>query len=306
MGMLEKYEKVAAVRKHIFDIPDFIDTIPERGAALWAFRTYVGQALRLLWREPEIALFAAAQWIAVVLVYVTWAWGIRHIDLPAELDWLGTLLEAAWSIACLAIVAVPVAFLTACIGMVHFLRQEGRPSTLFACMGRVAPRMRPLWTFTLIDVGITAGQWFNRIPSRRRSRPVAALATGEALYYAWKVATVGMLPALLADRTLLQAANESVDLVKRRLAEAMLLRSGYTLSAWLVGLAALGVAWWQLRAHRAALPDFEGAAFWFWAPAVIAIGVVQLFLRPVFILASSELYHRYRHEADEAQPRDFS
>lgn len=289
--------------ERIRKLPGFSETVPARAAALRRFGQHARKALRLLGSEPEIAVFAAAQWVAAGLAYALWLWGDARFELPAEFWSLQDLVDVLWAGSCLLLVACTTGFFTACIGAVHFLRMEGEPSTIFGCMGRAAPRLGALWSFTFVDAGLTAMQGAARIPVGRYWTPERFIER-EALHYAWKVATVGILPALLAERSPRQAANEAVELARARLADAMLLRSGYNITCWIVAVATFALAFWQLRANASAVRDFAGGSPWFLA-LLISVGVVHLLVRPAYIIASSELYHDYRASRDP-QPRDFS
>lgn len=285
MGMFTYFDEVGSVREEIRGIPRFSQSRPARRAALPAFVAHVRKAFGLLASEPEILVFAALQWASVMLVFALWWQGLDFT--PEEVTF------TLWALACVAIAALPVGFFTACIGAVHFLRQAGEASTVPACVRLVLPKMGPLWVFTLVDVGFTAMQAVERMPSRR-PRSAASRALSEALYYAWKLATIGILPAILAERTLVQAANESVDLVKKRLPEAALLRIGYSSVCWVIGLTAYALTLGALHASDALVPAGAGAAFWIAGPLVAALGLVHLLVRPVYVLASCDLYHEYR------------
>lgn len=281
-------------------LPAFSETVPWWGTALRGFGSQMLRALRLLWEEPEIAVFAAGQWVAAALAYALWSWGNELVLLPSEFWWLQDVLDFLWASACLALALWPIGFFTACIGAVHFLRMEGAPSTMRACMQRAQPRTGALWTLACVDAALHAIQVLARIP-HGRYWTAERFIEREALHYAWKVGTIGMLPALLAERSLRQAADEAVALARARLPEAMLLRSGYNVAGRLItfaSLAASAIAYWQLRARAVALPDFASGLFWLWAPVIGAIGVVHLLIRPVYVIASSELYHGYRAQGD--------
>lgn len=291
MGVFASFEEMGSVREEIREIPGLLQSRPARREALPAFVAHVRKALGLLASEPEILAFAALQWASVMLVFVLW-W--RGLDFTPE-----EVTFSLWAVACVAIAALPVGFFTACIGAVHFLRQAGEASTVPACVRLVLPKMGPLWVFTLVDLGFTAMQAVDRMPSRR-PRSAASRALSEALYYAWKLATIGILPAILAERTLAQAANESVDLVKKRLAEAALLRIGYSSVCWIIGLAAYALTLVALHAGDALVPAGAGEAFWVAGPLVAALALVQLLVRPIYVLASCDLYHEYRGHASVA------
>ena len=285
MDMFAFVEDLGAARKQIRGIPRLVESRPARSTAMARFGERVRHAAGLLVQEPEIVGFAVLQWIAIMLTYALWMWGIDAM--PGEITFI------FWTIACLVLVALPVGFFTACIGAVHFLRRAGEPSSIPACMRLVAPKVWALWAFSALDVGFTAYQVLDRMPSKR-SRSAAERALSEALYYAWKLATIGILPAILAGRPLRKAAEESADLVRQRLADAALLRIGYSSVCWILGITVYAATLVAVNVYELSTPDSFGYYLWLVGPIVVALAFILLFARPVYVLASCELYHDYR------------
>lgn len=285
MEMFAFVEDLGAVRKDIRGIPGLVQSKPARRTALAHFGERVRHAGALLAQEPEIVGFAALQWISAMLVYALWVWAMEAM--PGEFAFL------FWTIACLVLVALPVGFFNACIGAVHFLRRAGEPSSIPACIRLVAPKVGALWAFHAMDVGFTVYQVLDRLPSKR-SRSAAQRALSEALYYAWKLATIGILPAILAGRPLRKAAEESADLVRQRLAEAALLRIGYSSVCWILGIAVYAITLVSVNVYELSTLDSAGYYLWLVGPVVVALAFILLFARPVYVVASCELYHDYR------------
>ena len=284
MEMFAFVEDLGAVRKDIRGIPGLVKSRPARRAALASFGERVRHATHLLAQEPEILGFAVLQWVAVMLVYVLWMGAVD--EMPGEFGFFFS------TIVCLVLVALPVGFFTACIGAVHFLRRAGEPSSIPACIRLVAPKVWALWAFSAMDAGFTAYQFLDRMPSKR-SRSAADRALSEALYYAWKLATIGILPAILAGRPLRKAAEESADLVRKRLADAALLRIGYSSVCWILGIAVYAITLVSVNVYGST-PDSFGYSVWLVGPIVVALAFILLFARPVYVVASCELYHEYR------------
>jgi hypothetical protein len=299
MEMFAFVEDLGAVRKDIRGIPGLVQSRPARRTAVARFGQRVRHAGALLVQEPEILGFALLQWICVMLVYALWMWAVN--EMPGE---FGFFLSTA---VCLVLVGLPVGFFTACIGAVHFLRRAGEPSSIPACIRLVAPRVWALWAFSAMDVGFTAYQVLDRMPSKR-SRSAAERALSEALYYAWKLATIGILPAILAGRPLRKAAEESADLVRKRLADAALLRIGYSSVCWILGIAVYATTLVAVNVYGLSTPDSFGYYLWLVGPIVVALAFILLFARPVYVIASCELYHDYRgHPAmPHGEPRPAS
>lgn len=285
MEMFTFVEDLGSVRKDIRGIPGLVKSKPARRTAMARFAERVRHAGALLLQEPEILGFALLQWICVMLVYALWMWAVN--EMPGEFGFFFS------TIVCLVLVGLPVGFFTACIGAVHFLRRAGEPSSIPACIHLVAPKVWALWAFTALDVGFTAYQVLDRMPSKR-SRSAADRALSEGLYYAWKLATIGILPAILAGRPLRKAAEESADLVRRRLADAALLRIGYSSVCWILGIAVYAATLVSVNVYELSTPDSYGYYLWLVGPIVVALAFILLFARPVYVLASCELYHDYR------------
>jgi hypothetical protein len=75
---------------------------------------------------------------------------------------------------------------------------------------------------------------------KRYFSPAAAAqrAVAEALYYAWKVGTIGVPPALLTGKGLIEAGKDLISLVKSKLWKVLKLRGGYSAVCWIIGVAA--------------------------------------------------------------------
>jgi hypothetical protein len=61
----------------------------------------------------------------------------------------------AWSFLCVALAAYPIAVLTGAMGAAHFLREQGHPSTMAACLKLALPNSSKLWAFHALDGCLT-------------------------------------------------------------------------------------------------------------------------------------------------------
>lgn len=300
--------KLAFVRDEIRNIPG-IEQKPKRGGAVKYFFIRAGQAIKLIFTEQEILVFAILQWVAIGLGYFLW---VQMLDWIPEEVWRSTetsdsgsvadLVLLAWSFVIVGIVALPIGILNACIGAVHFLRRQNRPSTIAACLQIVLPRAWPLWIFSWTDSWITVSQILKRLPKKRGS---GNSVLSEALYYAWKLGTIGVLPALLSGRGLVDAGKDSVLLVKNKIADTSLLRVGYSLICWVVGVGTyIGTIFFFIFFDNL-IPDGEIYStiyeFYFWAgvPILVAVGFILLFLRPIYTISSADIYSDYLQETNQ-------
>lgn len=277
---------------------------------MWALENF-GQffsrtrnALGLIAQEREILAFSALQWVCIAVAYYAWIQFMRWIpeDVLRENsgDYAYEIAVLLWSGLCIAAAAYPVGILSGCVGAAHFLRAQGQESTVGACLKLVLPLSGRLGVFHAVDGWITAERILDRLP-RRGGGSFLGRAAKEAAYYAWKVATVGMLPALLSGRGVLEAGKDSLELLKARPGEVIALRLGYSAVCWMIGLLAYfgGMAWMisQPAADRYSIYAVAGV------PLLVAVGIVVLFLRPIFVLAACQLYSDFLHERSRPRQR---
>lgn len=278
--------------------------ISEHLGNLWSRSLY---AISLIFREKEIILFAALQWIVIALLYYVWVQAVGWV--PMEV-WRSeskiynialNLAFFAWSYLCVTLAAYPIGLFTGCMGAAHFLREQGHSSTIAACLKIALPNAGRLWAFATVDGWITVDQFLERLPKKRGRPTPAQRAISEALYYAWKVGTIGVVPAILTGKDLIEAGRESVSLVKGKLKDVLALRGGYSAVCWIIGIAGyIGGLFFAFL-----VPVFEGKhpffTFYLWMgiPLLVAVGAVKLFVRPIFVIASFKLYSDYLKERNK-------
>ncbi len=293
----------AEIKQEILEIPE-VGGNPRR---VWSwhnlkdFLGWTGRAFRWVFEEKHILLFAFFQIVAIAAGYYLWVQMLGWI--PKEV-WESdeklqniklNLAVFGWSFLCVGLVSGPVAVFTGCMGASHFLKRAGLPSGMMSCLRMVLPRAWPLWIFCWMDCWFTVLQILERLPKRGRDGAEDRFIK-ELLYYSWKLGTVGMLPSLLNGKNLFLAAKESVLLIRDKPYEVMLLRGGYSLFCWIVGvLAYAGTAAFFFTHHH--LIETGNWVYWVyvWAgiPILIATAVIQIFLRPIFVLGSCEVYSDY-------------
>ncbi|MFH1640686.1 MAG: hypothetical protein ABIA66_01845 [Candidatus Omnitrophota bacterium] len=292
------------VKKEISDISDIKDTKRRIWGTVYLkdFVKRSAYAFQLIFQEKEIIIFALLQWAVIGLIYYLWVQALGWIPeyiWQAEGESSGMLISMvlmAWTFLCIGLAAFPLSILSGCMGASHFLTKQGYPSTIAGCVKLVSQRLWNLWIFHWIDGWITANQVLERLPKKGGRGPAAKVALNELLYYAWKLGTIGVLPAILNGRNLIAAGKESIDLVRKHPQEAVLLRGGYSLFCWVVGIVAyVGSIIFFISQHHlfAAKPGIYGFYFLMGVPVIIATGTVLLFLRPIYVIASCSLYSDY-------------
>jgi len=310
--MRQIFETVRQVRDALGDIGR---NRPSREGALAAFRRRIATVLPLLLREPEIFVFALLQWLVIGLAYLLW---VQMLDWIPESVWKSAVendggsvadyVLMAWSFVCVGLAAFPVGLLTGAMGAAHIQHRSASGSTALGCLRMVLPRAGTLWAFHWADGWITVTQIVRRLPSRDDLTHPARRAASEAMYYAWKLGTAGMLPNLLAGRGLVESGKASVGFVRRRLGEVALLRAGYSAMCWIVGIAAWAgmlVLVKSVDIVPANRPVYAYVyEFYLWAavPILVAVGIVMLVLRPVYVIALGELYAEDQQRIGTAGP----
>jgi hypothetical protein len=301
-------KKLDFVKEEIHKIPGS-DKKPRRGTALKYFFVSTRESIGLIFKEKEIIFFALLQWVAIALGYYLWIqmlnWIPEEVWRSTENSDSGSIADVVlllWSFVVVGLVALPIGILTACIGAVHLLHRQGKSSTIATCLSIVIPRAGRLWFFQWIDSWITVKQILKRLP-KKRDWPPSALS--EALYYAWKLGTLGIPFALLTGRGLIESGKQSVMLVKDKLADTMLLRTGYSVISWIIGIVAyVGTIFFFIYFDNL-VPQGEAYSvvfdiyFWAGVPLLVAVGIIQLFVRPIFILSSAKLFADYIDTKEE-------
>lgn len=268
------------------------------------FMTFCGQlryTFRLISEEKEILFFAALQWFAIGIAYLLW---VQMLDwIPDEVwqevakekqddDATFALLNLAllgWSFLVVAVVSYPISLFSAAMVAAHYLRSAGEVSTVGRCLGLASRHLGRLWVFTTIDAWLTVRAILDRLPKKRDRR------TGleELVYYAWKIGTAGVLPALVAGKGYFEAAKDSLALLKKQPARMVGIRMGYSLLCWIVGVGAYaGAIYYFFVFGGAQKGTNEIYHFYFMmvVPIFIAAGVVSVLIRPFFLIMTAKLY----------------
>jgi len=276
------------------------------------FRSKVGYAFSLAFKEKEIFVFALLQWATIGLVYLLW---VQMLDWIPEDVWRSTVdsdsgsiadwVLLGWSFLCVGIAAFPIGILTGSMGATHFLHRQGRESTIAASLKLVLPQSWALWSFHWIDGWITVNQILKRLPSKNNHTSIEKRILDEALYYAWKLGIAGVLPSIVTGNNLIQSGKNSVIFVKRNFSKVARLRAGYSILCWIVGIGAYVGSFFLFNSSEIIPSGDEIYAhvytFYLWAivPMLIATAIIMLFLRPIYVLALCDLYSEHLEKKGE-------
>ena len=286
------------------------------------FSSKIGYAISLCFKEKEIFVFVLLQWASIGIAYLLW---VLMLDWIPEEVWRtaaesdeGSIVDVillAWSFVCVGIAAFPVGILTGCMGATHFLHKQKRESTIAMCLKLVMPRAWPLWIFHWIDGWVTVKQIFERLPPDERKNKILS----ETLYYAWKLGIAGIFPSIVTGASFRKSARNSIFFVKDNFLEIAKLRAGYSALCWIVGIAAYIGSAWFLFAFDILPEGGEDELYrhmytiylWLGVPILVALSIVMLILRPIYVLAICDLFSEYLSSRNEkvslpANPQTFS
>lgn len=281
---------------------------PGVGNSLSYFGRCVLYSSKLIFTEKEIITFAILQLVCIGLGYLLW---VQILDWIPEEVWAserksngGHLLDLVfllWSFLCVGITTYPIGILTACMGAAHFLHEKGEESTIAKCLRIVMPRAFPIWIFSWIDGWWTINRIIERLPKKRDRVPLAQKLINEAIYQAWKVASLGFLPALIIGRSVKDGCKDSLGLLKTHFKTICQLRVAYSAICWIFGIGCYVVLIYmarQISLHMRSENDMYTVYMMVLLPLILTLFFIQVFFRPIYILSACRIYSNYIREND--------
>ena len=316
-------------RKKLDFLIDVISQLPEianRPSGNYKdFTSRIGYALQLGLKEKEIFFFGLMQWIAIIIACLLWVQILFWIPQPVwesmnaceargEEDCSAgiTIPLMIWGWVCILLAAFPVGILSSAMGTAHFLHKSGQESTVLKCLHVAFSNAWITWSFHYVDGLITVRQIISRFPSKNDHRTPAQIAAEEAAYYAWKVGSAGMLPNIVLGNGLVLSAKNSLKFLKANVGEILKLRMAYSAICWVLGiLACIGggilLAFMGDALYTTAGVHSSGEIYLFFIiPVGIALSVVMVILRPIYILSLCDMYseYLYKNNAEVPLPSD--
>jgi hypothetical protein len=283
------------------------------------FTSKIGYAISLGFKEKEIFLFGIMQWVFVLLAYVLWLQMLSWIPQPVW-DNIGQCIDSGqenctvladiplvlWGWFCILLAAFPIGIFSSAMGSAHFLHKQKKESTTIKCLQASLSNSWATWSFHFIDAWITVRQIISRLPAEdehetpiQREARLLRQAKEEALYYAWKVGTAGVLPSMVLGNNLLTSGKNSIKFVKAKFADILKLRAAYSSICWVVGITAyigaiilmflMGDGVYANSGYLDIVKIYQYMII----PIGVATMVVVIFLRPIYILTLCNLYSDY-------------
>jgi len=288
------------------------DTIkPNRLEASASLFSRLVKSAKLIIKEPEILTFSLLQAMSIFIAYGLW---IQMISWIPEEVWESAkgsnetggidLILAGWAFICVGLASLPIGFFTACINATHILNRQGEEATFTKSIQFVFPRIWSIWLFSWIDGWITVRQIVRRLPQKNDSW--ASRALSEALYYAWKLGTAGMIPALMTSKGPLSACKNSIGFLKSKPKDIILLRVGYSTVSWIVGISTYFgscacISFINSITEKEALSSMYTLFLYTLFPLIISITFLKVFIRPFYLLSLFDLYSDYMKETNQKE-----
>lgn len=278
---------------------------PGKIAAATGFFHSCGEAIYFILTEKENIVFALLSLITISMGYFI---GTQVLDwIPQEI-WdsaddeehtIVSLILLLWFFICVGLVAYPLGILTACMGASYILRFQGRQSTIAECLKIVMPKAWTLWIFSWLDGWWTFMRILERLPKKNDRTPRSTKIYNEMVYQAWKLATLGFIPATVCGRNLGDACKDSLLLIKKRFRDLAILRLGYSIICWIIAIAAyVGVFLTAIYFPDIKFGNNEIYSFYFIAafPIILSLSIIMLIFRPIYIIAACRIYAFYARE----------
>ena len=282
------------------------------------FTGRIKAALALGLKEKEIFFFGLLQLLAIMVGYAIWLQVLNWI--PQEV-WdsaqsctdrggedctsLINLSLYLWGLAVTVLISFPVGILSCAIGTTHFLYTQKEKSTVLKCLNAAFSNAWPIWKFHFIDSFITINRILERLPKENDTRTPVQIALQEAMYYAWKVGTAGMIPNLILGNKLISSGESSVKFVKAKFKEVAGLRAAYSSLCWIVAILAYIGAIFLVMIFENELTTKTGniviGTFYVYMmiPICVSTAAVVIVLRPIYILSICDIYSDYLKENNE-------
>ena len=284
---------------------------PDKTISVTGFFASSAAAWNYIFSEKENILFALLQWGVIAIMYYIWVQGLNWI--PDEV-WekagkdgetnAANLVLLVWSFICVGVSAFPLSILNSCMSASLILHYQRRESTVLECLKIVLHNLGTLWVFTWIDGWWTVLRIMERLPRRRTASERSKNRIDEAMYQAWKFATLGFIPSILFGRKLKGGCFDCIKMIKSQFIEMAKLRIGYIVVCWLVSISCYIGGIYLCCKYREYIFNSEGVYPFYMVmgvPLIIALLVIMVVFRPIYVISACKLYIHYSRE-EKIQP----
>ncbi|MBR1399368.1 MAG: glycerophosphoryl diester phosphodiesterase membrane domain-containing protein [Alphaproteobacteria bacterium] len=301
-GYLEKLQKQAKTVLENNERPNKI-------ASLGGFFSESVRSLRFILCEKENFLFALLQLVSIALCYYLW---IQILNWIPEDVWkevgkedrehggLIDLAVLAWGFICVGVAAFPIGILTSCICASFLLRFSGRKSTVLDCLKIAMHHAKTVWFFSWVDGWWTVMRILERLPKKNDKTPLSTKIRNELIYQAWKLVSLGFLPAIIGGRAVKDAGSDSLGMLKKRFVNVAKLRFGYSAICWIIGISSyiLSIIF-MIHAPANIFPETNGIYNFYFLigiPMLFSLAVIMLFFRPLYLISACRIYVNYARD----------
>lgn len=295
---LDKVKRDAYSQIEESEKPDFKESM----SGFWK------QSVDSLWfilTEKENITFAVLQLLCIVLGYYVW---VQVLDWIPDEVWqsasenkdtgLVNVVLLVWSFLCVGFSALPLGLFTACMSASYILRSEGRQSTVCECLKVVLPKAWPIWVFSWFDGWWTVLRILERLPKKNDRVSFSTKIRRELVYNAWKAASLGFIPALLFGRSVTTAGKDSLMLLKDKFVPLLKLRTAYVIICWVIGIGSyLSIFFFgkYIFGNMRSSYDMYTVYFYCGFPMIMALLILMLIFRPLYIISACRIYAGYAH-----------
>ena len=260
-------------------------------------------AFKIINENPQVLIFILLQWAVICVAYFVWLQILQWIpdriwDAIAQanegnrklaFDLLNIIL-VVWSFVIVWIASYPISICNSAMVAVHDLRATQQTVTISKCLAVAIRHLGRIWSFTAIDAWITVRAILSRLPKKHGRRRTAA---DEILYYAWKVATIAVVPALINGRGFIQAGKDSILLLTKQPGRALGLRLGYSAVCWVLAVLAYIAAIFYLMLFHVSPQDAHYIYNFYFimaTPILFVAGIICIAVRPFYLLSVAKFY----------------
>lgn len=290
-------------------------TVVEHRTGRWSrlagARRVIAEARSVIRRDPEILVFSGMQFLWCAISYYLWSWSYTWNP------WLGfDTIEGLWVSIWVMASGVPIGILTTAMCSSVVQRSRGQNSTFWSCLGHAFRRFWSAGAFQAVDAWITLKRISQRASDRERGSARGVLghileaipdAAWEYLYQGWKAATLGILPALSAGKSLSEAIDSSLGLLKERPVDVLALRFAYSIANWIVAIPTFLIASAIFFQQKSAFIGSSLNPVWLYKVGVLLLVdllLIHLVIRPIFLVCSTALWVEWDRTTEIGSPPD--